>query len=182
MLKAAKAELVENGLEGFSLRKVARRAGVSHAAPAHHFRDAGALLTALAAQGFRDFVALKKAREALAADAPGAQLVAQALGYVAFARDETAIFRLMFASERLDFTDPELNEAASLAYGRLMAAVARVTGEHRDTARQANAFWALAHGMADLNASGRMALPQNADQEAELTAIFTAALPTGPRA
>ena len=54
------------GIERFSLRGVAKRAGVSHAAPAHHFGDAGGLLTALAAEGFTRFLATQRAREAAA--------------------------------------------------------------------------------------------------------------------
>ena len=61
LLEAGEAELAEHGVEGFSLRGVAKRAGVSHAAPAHHFRDANGLLTALAAEGFRRFVAKQRA-------------------------------------------------------------------------------------------------------------------------
>ena len=51
LLVAAEADLAENGIEAFSLRQVARRAGVSHAAPAQHFGDANGLLTALATEG-----------------------------------------------------------------------------------------------------------------------------------
>ena len=56
LLDCARAHLDEHGLEGLSLRAVARRAGVSHAAPARHFRTVGALLAAVAAQGFRDLM------------------------------------------------------------------------------------------------------------------------------
>ena len=48
LIAAAEAELIEKGADAFSLRGTAKRAGVSHAAPAHHFRDANALLDALA--------------------------------------------------------------------------------------------------------------------------------------
>ena len=57
LLAAAEAELAEKGVEAFSLRSVAKRAGVSHAAPAHHFGDATGVLTALATEGFRRFLA-----------------------------------------------------------------------------------------------------------------------------
>ncbi|NRB03591.1 MAG: TetR family transcriptional regulator, partial [Rhodobacteraceae bacterium] len=56
LIEAGLQELEATGTEAFSLRKVARRAGVSHAAPAHHFGDVTGLLTALAAEGFRRFV------------------------------------------------------------------------------------------------------------------------------
>src|SRR5262245_3431916 len=58
LLKAAEAELAENGIEGFTLRGCARRAGVSHAAPAHHFKDVRAILTELAADGFEKLAEL----------------------------------------------------------------------------------------------------------------------------
>jgi AcrR family transcriptional regulator len=70
LLTAAEAELTEVGLERFSLRSVAKRAGVSHAAPAHHFGDVGGLLTALCAEGFHRFLAAQAARESLAAPDP----------------------------------------------------------------------------------------------------------------
>ncbi|MEI5579289.1 helix-turn-helix domain-containing protein, partial [Streptomyces brasiliscabiei] len=57
LLVAAEHELEEKGIEGFSLRGVAKRAGVSHAAPLHHFKDTRALLTALAGVGFERFLA-----------------------------------------------------------------------------------------------------------------------------
>ena len=57
LLVAGEAELVDKGIESFSLRGVAKRAGVSHAAPAHHFGDANGLLNAIAARGFERFVA-----------------------------------------------------------------------------------------------------------------------------
>jgi AcrR family transcriptional regulator len=70
LLRAAEDELTERGAEGFSLRGVARRVGVSHAAPAHHFADTGALLAALAAEGFRRFLATQRAHQARAAPQP----------------------------------------------------------------------------------------------------------------
>ncbi|MCU0912422.1 MAG: TetR/AcrR family transcriptional regulator, partial [Rhodobacteraceae bacterium] len=85
LLAAAEAELEARGIEAFSLRSVAKRAGVSHAAPAHHFGDAGGLLTALAAQGFRRFVANQAAHEDRAGADPAARLVESGLGYIAFA-------------------------------------------------------------------------------------------------
>jgi AcrR family transcriptional regulator len=54
LIAAAEAVLTERGLEGFSLRETARRAGVSASAPAHHFGDTRGLLTAIAGQAFRD--------------------------------------------------------------------------------------------------------------------------------
>jgi AcrR family transcriptional regulator len=57
LIKAGEAVLAETGVTGFSLRAVAKRVGVSHSAPAHHFGDAKGLLDALATEGFRRFLA-----------------------------------------------------------------------------------------------------------------------------
>ena len=84
LLHAAEAELAERGIEAFSLRSVAKRAGVSHAAPAHHFGDTGGLLTALAAQGYQQFLAAQAAREAVAEANPQAQLLHWTLGTPCF--------------------------------------------------------------------------------------------------
>ena len=120
LLAAGEAELAEHGVEGFSLRGVAKRAGVSHAAPAHHFRDANGLLTALAAEGFRRFVEKQKARQQVADKDPLALLVAAGMGYVDFAMAHPALFRLMFSSDRPDREAEELHVAASAAYRKLV--------------------------------------------------------------
>ncbi len=153
LLSAAEAELAERGMEAFSLRSVAKRAGVSHAAPAHHFGDAQGLLTALAAEGFRQFLAAQAAREAVAEADAASQLVAAGLGYVDFAIARPTLFRLMWQSNRPDFNVPDLGEAARAAFQHLVEQVATAGG--RGTADEA-AIWALAHGLADLLASNRL--------------------------
>src|SRR4051794_796732 len=95
LLIAAEADLAEKGLEGFTLRGCARRAGVSHAAPAHHFKDTGALLTALAADGYERFTAAMQKRQAAETTAR-ARLIGAGLGYLDFALANPALFRLMF--------------------------------------------------------------------------------------
>ena len=153
LLAAAEDELAARGVEGFSLRQVAKRAGVSHAAPAHHFGDAAGLLTALAAEGFRQFLAAQSAREARAAPDAASQLVAAGLGYVDFALARPALFRLLWQSERPDFGNAELGRAARAAFQHLVDQVMAAGG--RSTADEA-AVWAMAHGLADLLASGRL--------------------------
>lgn len=153
LLAAAEEELAERGMEGFSLRQVAKRAGVSHAAPAHHFGDVQGLLTALAAEGFRQFLAAQAAREAVAPPDAGEQLVAAGLGYVDFAIARPALFRLLWQSERPDFRDADLGQAARAAFQHMVDQVAAAGG--RCTADEA-AVWAMAHGLADLLAAGRL--------------------------
>jgi AcrR family transcriptional regulator len=163
LLAAAEAELAERGMEAFSLRSVAKRAGVSHAAPAHHFGDAQGLLTALAAEGFRQFLNAQAAREAVADPDPASQLVAAGLGYVDFAMARPTLFRLMWQSNRPDFDQPELAQAARAAFQHLVDQAMAAGG--RSAADEA-AAWAMAHGLADLLAAGRLkgigALPPEA--------------------
>lgn len=183
LLGAAEAELARTGIEGFSLRAVAKRAGVSHAAPAHHFGDVKGLLTALAAEGFRRFLATQKSAMAEADADPKAQLQAAGLGYVRFASASPALFRLIFSSDRTDFEDPELSVASSDSYNMLQRQVKDVTG--RDPASDPEALvdlqgtWAIAHGLADLLAAGRLktlsALPVK-EREAQILRIIGRAL------
>lgn len=177
LLRAAEEELTERGVEAFSLRQVAKRAGVSHAAPAHHFGDTRGLLTALAADGFRRFLAAQARREAAASPDPQSQLVAAGLGYIDFAMERPTLFRLLFGSDRPDFTDTDLDLAATEAYFHLREQVRVAGGTETDAA----GAWAMAHGLADLMANGRLkpilALPETA-REAVLTALLTRSYPT----
>ena len=181
LLAAAETELAERGVEGFSLRAVAKRAGVSHAAPAHHFRDAGGLLTALAAEGFLRFLATQKARQTAAAPDALARLLAAGLGYIDFALAHPALFRLMFASARPDLADPALAAASAAAYDHLTAGVAALQPGDSPAAalNDATAAWAMAHGLADLLQAGRLDdlrnLPAPA-RDAALTALLARAL------
>jgi AcrR family transcriptional regulator len=160
LLVAAEAELAERGLETFSLRGVAKRAGVSHAAPAHHFADTDVLLTALAAIGFERFVSVQNLRRNKARKDPRSQLTAAGLGYVDFALAHPALFRLMFSSQRPDFAEPHLARAADAAFEALVNDVRR----HRNVDPHTNAaamrdvttLWSLVHGLADLLNGGRL--------------------------
>lgn len=154
LLRAGRDELEASGIEGFSLRRVAKRAGVSHAAPAHHFGDTRGLLTALAAEGFRIFLDTQKARETRAAPDPESQLVAAGLGYLDFALANPRLFRLIFASERPQYDDPDLTRHGSEAFDHLVAQMTRLTGRDPATDPAAMvdvlAIWSLVHGLSDL--------------------------------
>ncbi|MEM7543938.1 MAG: TetR/AcrR family transcriptional regulator [Pseudomonadota bacterium] len=180
LLCEAEAELTEHGVERFSLRGVAKRAGVSHAAPAHHFGDKTGLLTALAAIGFERFLAAQKRREALAPDDPAERLVASGLGYIDYAMANPALFRLMFASKWVAEEDPTLCEVASAAFTHLADAVSAVTGPEPMEASTGQTVlvgaWAVVHGLADLMLTGRpkalMSL-DDAEREAMIRAIVS---------
>ncbi|MBN8490221.1 MAG: TetR/AcrR family transcriptional regulator [Burkholderiales bacterium] len=168
LLDAAQDELAEKGIEAFSLRGVAKRAGVSHAAPAHHFKDVQGLLTALATRGFERFVQRQSEFRRRAEKDARSQLVASGLGYVVFATENPALFRLMFGSNRTNFEDEHLGHAASRAYDELVIHVARAKGLDvhavedghamldADFMQDVAASWAVAHGLADLLVAGRM--------------------------
>lgn len=177
LLVAAEAELAARGIEAFSLRQVARRAGVSHAAPAHHFGDATGLLTALAALGFAEFLDMQHQAERRAAPTPRDQLIASGLGYVAFARARPALFRLMFGSDRTNYADPALKSAADLALLHLTTNVRLAGGT---SAQDIAAVWASAHGLADLIVAGRLKLFDDLPQDAlddTITGILARTLP-----
>jgi AcrR family transcriptional regulator len=184
LVHSAEAELQEHGLEQFSLRGVAKRAGVSHAAPAHHFGDTTGLLTALATVGFERLVAFKDREQAAAVADSVSQLVAAGLGYVAFAEAHPALFHLMFTSRRPDFADPALCAAGETAYRLLVEDVRRVAadaGIEDEGAVEARiaATWALAHGLADLVIAGRLRHLDGAaakDRRQRLSAILLCGL------
>lgn len=160
LLRAAEEELTEKGMEGFTLRGCAKRAGVSHAAPAHHFKDANALLTELAAIGFERFTEAMHARQRQAGDDPRWRLINAGLGYIDFAKANPALFGLMFSSFRTDFETAHLKDHSSAAFHLLVASVAaaRHTTPSNDPRllRDVAAAWATAHGLADLVMSNRM--------------------------
>lgn len=160
-LGQAAVELIEErGIAALSLRELARRAGVSHAAPAHHFGDRAGLLTAVATEGFRRFgAALADARQA-AGPNPFAQLAATGRAYVHFAARERGYFELMFRPEHLNQADPELQAASQASYQVLLdtviAAQAAGMAPGVDPQSVALGAWASVHGLATLWLDGNL--------------------------
>src|SRR3981189_562439 len=122
LLKAAETVLERDGLAGLTLRAVAREAGVSHAAPTHHFGDLTGLVSELAAIGFRQFNAAMTAAGWTGA-APLENAMARAKAYVAYAQAHPGMYGLMFRTERLDMTRPALHEAANASFAGLAGAI-----------------------------------------------------------
>lgn len=184
LLDAAEEEIEIQGIEGFSLRKVAKRAGVSHAAPAHHFGSADGLLTALAAHGFRVFLDTMKERQKDFAPDGRSQIKGAGIGYIDFAERHNALFRLVFSSIRPDHDDEDLDAAAFDAFNHLVNCVAAITGknafEDEESMTHALALWSMAHGFADLMSSQRMKplteLPEN-ELRVQLESMFERVLP-----
>lgn len=186
LLQAAKLELAENGLDAFSLRAVAKRAGVSHGAPAHHFKDANGLLTELAALGYENMTETINAYQVQAAADHGLQLVAAGVGYVDFAIENPSLFRLMFSSERPDRNNVRFAEASGAAFDIMVTNISNLFGADPSkdpmAMRQLMVSWSLVHGLAELVISGRAEIPlgfgqlTKAEREAVLSDIMLRAL------
>jgi AcrR family transcriptional regulator len=161
LLKAAETILERDGLAGLTLRAAAREAGVSHAAPTHHFGDMTGLLSELAAAGFRKFGAMM-GEAATKETSAGGRMDAMGEAYVAFARAHPSMFLLMFRSERLDITRPVLHEAMQSAFGMLMRGVSERRGPPAGgTASLALLAeivrsWSMVHGFAMLMIDHRL--------------------------
>jgi AcrR family transcriptional regulator len=145
VILAEAAHLVaERGAERVSLRELARSAGVSHAAPAHHFTDRRGLFTALATQGF----------QLLAEALIGARgdFTAAALAYVRFAIEHPGHYQVMFNKSLLDTADPELAAAEAAAGDELSRGVAtlRDSNARADPTGARLAAWSLVHGFSML--------------------------------
>lgn len=165
LLAAGEKVLAVTGVARFSLREVARLSGVSHAAPAHHFKNANGLLTALAIDGFRRFLAAMRRRQETVGEDPVARILASGLGYVDFARANPALFRLMFDDERIAHDDPELTAVADAAFVHLATDVGKFMGAspfaHPPTMARTLAIWNLVHGYVQLMNAGYMKAVQN---------------------
>ncbi len=152
-LRAATAELVaERGPTGFSLREVARRAGVSHAAPAHHFGGSKGLLTSVATEGFQTLSdSFDAAVEGI--DDPVERLCAMGKAYVNTALDYPGHFGVMCNNELVDSDDAEFAIASTAAYTRLLEAITEIRdalNPDLDVDAAATMTWSAVHGLAVL--------------------------------
>jgi AcrR family transcriptional regulator len=153
LLEAAEKIVRREGVDALTLRAAARDAGVSHAAPAHHFKDLSGLLTELAIVGFRR---LRGYIERAAAE-PNRKPWFAARAYVSFAIDNPGVFLLMFRSTNLDSTNSTLQQERIAAYAVLTEA--RGLTDNKPSVEQLGelaASWALTHGFAMLYIDGRL--------------------------
>ncbi len=159
MLRQAADVIEREGAADLSLRALAREAGVSHAAPRHHFTSRAGLLTALAAEGFQ--LLAQRLREADASRG----FVEVGVAYVQFAVDFPAHFDVMFRPDLLDKDDADLHASQQDAFDVLRSGVASMSarGAVSDAAAAVVAGWSLVHGLATLAASGSLAQAQLRD-------------------
>ncbi|MER5598487.1 TetR/AcrR family transcriptional regulator [Streptomyces sp. NPDC002265] len=182
-LRAARELLEEDGSAGLSLRAVARRAGVSATAPYRHYADRDALVSAVAAQGYRELA------EHLAAAHPAPStpddLAAVAVVYVQFALEHPALFRAMFA-EPCDPTSEERVAATAVISEYVRTIVRDAFPGADDTGALATTVWALVHGLAFLHLDGKLdsSTPEVVAEQvrAAVFALFSAAPALSPAA
>ncbi|MGW6732276.1 TetR/AcrR family transcriptional regulator [Streptomyces sp. NPDC055013] len=175
-LRAARELLEEDGSAGLSLRAVARRAGVSPTAPYRHYADRDSLVSAVAAEGYRELA------EHLAAVHPAPStpddLAAVAVVYVHFALEHPALFRAMFA-EPCDPTSAERVAATAVITAYVQGIVRDAFPGVDNSEALSTTVWALVHGLAFLHLDGKLdsSTPEVvADQvRASVYALFSAA-------
>jgi AcrR family transcriptional regulator len=164
LLDTALAAIEEHGPVAISLRDLARRAGVSHAAPTHHFRDKTGLLTALAAEGWGLLAAALDS-------VPDRSFAELGVAYVVFATSHPAHFAVMRAPGLVRSDDPELVAAEQRAG---LALQTEPDGAPRDETT-ALAGWAMVHGLSALLLEG-MVSPEPGSDVPTLARAVTAKL------
>ncbi|MBF0888308.1 MULTISPECIES: TetR/AcrR family transcriptional regulator [Gluconobacter] len=162
LIVASEAIIRAEGVEGFTLRKAAKSAGVSPGAPSHHFNGTRGLLTAVA---IRIFKQLGAELDALPSSGmPAQDLRTQALGYVTFAARNPGLFRLICRVDLIDFKDADLIQASFEALTHYAHAAAAYFGHeppnlhHRVFRPHMASAMATAHGLAHMVIEGRPAL------------------------
>lgn len=150
LINAGIALLNEGGPEGLTLRRAAARAGVSHAAPAHHFAGLAGLQTAIATRAFALFSDAMERRQRIAAPDPVSRLQGICDGYLDFAATHGGLFHLMFNTPDIDHCDPDLMAQSARAYGVLREGCLPFCGGQPDPVLEA-AVWAMVHGYAALS-------------------------------
>jgi AcrR family transcriptional regulator len=158
MLDAALHAIGESGPTGWSLRELARRAGVSHTAPAHHFGDKTGLLTAVAAEGFELFAA--------ELETAGGDFREAGVAYVRFAVQHRAHFQVMFRPELYRPDDPAVAPARNRARDILAGGGQSLSPDPARARVTTVAAWSMAHGFANLWLNGALADGEEIDPEA----------------
>jgi AcrR family transcriptional regulator len=185
LLQAARDVLADEGLEGLTLRAIARRAGVSHGAPLRHFPTLASLLAALATEGFdrlvdtvdADLAAAEKAAADAGAPPPGARhrLGIAGRAYLRFAVADPGVFSVTFRPERIDISDPGYQAAGFRSFQQLVELVEAAQAEGwqpgvpaRDLAA---VLWANVHGLATLALHGGLGAVAGPDPLDRLNAL-----------
>jgi AcrR family transcriptional regulator len=160
-VEGAVAEVEAVGVAGVSMRRIARRAGVSHAALAYQFGDKTGIFTAVAAEGFR------LAAEAIGPAAVGADgFLRGGEAYVAFAIAHPGYFEVMFRPALYRADDPAVLSAKTAAFDILFGSArasleAQGPATENDVRALVTAGWSLAHGFATLALTTNVGTPSS---------------------
>lgn len=159
ILETAATLIAEDGVRSVSFREVARRAGVSHQTPYHHFGNLQGILTALARQGFSELTAsMRRAADAVSPD-PLDRLQAAGTAYVRHAISHIGHLRVMFERSLVDVHECQLEEAAE-TYGFLTELVhtahAHGYGAALDPEVLTHLCWSVVHGLTTLWVEGHL--------------------------
>jgi AcrR family transcriptional regulator len=169
LLSAAEAALTDLPLEAVSLREIARRAGVSHAAPKHHFGTLGGLFAELAAMGFERFVSeLAMAAQRVTDTSPHVKMQAMTRAYLRFATSNPAVYGLMFGKRVELEPSPRFAMAAVAAWSQLENDVAKIVGPQQ-AINGSLLVWSTCHGIAMLMLEKRM--PPHIDPHTAIEAV-----------
>ncbi len=154
LVDAAAILAAASGPEAVSLREVAKKAGVSHAAPYHHFKNRAELLHGVALEGFRLMFEEMEVAAAKSYTSPVDRLNATGLAYIRFAVGHPHYFRAMFRGVCLDETLPDEDQHGRQNFDRLVKGVQACLGETGTLSRRAEQLilvaWTIVHGMASL--------------------------------
>jgi AcrR family transcriptional regulator len=153
LIDAARRLLEAEGPSALSLRAVAREAGVSPAAPYHHFKDKGELLEAVAHEGW-DLLDQALARAKAQAHSPTAAMNELGVAYVCFARENPALYRVMYdtARDRADLPD-QMHDEKDSAYCKVRDTLVEAganPSDALDIELATTAAWCSAHGLAEM--------------------------------
>ncbi len=155
LIRASFELLAAEGLNGFSVAAVARRLGVSAAAPYRHFKDRGSLLSAVSAAAARDLRTAITAAAAAAGPGPADRFAAAAAAYVTFVARTGAGMNVIFAADLYAVTDPD-RTAATRALTTVMLDLTTATGRRPigESLRLLESMIAVAHGFTSLYTDG----------------------------
>ena len=160
LIEAALEILARDGMEGLSLRVLARATGVTQAAPYSHFRDKDDLLAAVAETGFQR-LALQMAEEATGQPSIQARIEKLMSTYIRFAVANKSLFQLMFSRELSVMKDyPTLAMTAGKSYSLISAALAQRGVPAEETRFLTVAIWSLCHGLTTLIVDEKIKLEQ----------------------
>lgn len=177
LIKAGIELLHEGGAGALTLRKCAARAGVSHAAPAHHFDGIEGLLTAIAASGYQLFASTMLRHLNRAPDQKRKRLYSICEGYLEFAAANEALYGLMFNSSQVNFADPDLSKHSHAAFHILEQCCEPYKDQNADNVTLEITIWSMLHGYCSFAKKIRAGSPKHPATNVSFQQLFDHVVP-----